>query len=55
MCFVLVINCHQEVKEDVVCGEFKGLFILFLLLLLLFFLLQLLIFQISKGWFVFLW
>ncbi len=56
MCFVLVINFHQEVEEDVVVGgEFKGLFILFLLLQLLLLLLQLLISQISKGWFMFLW
>ncbi len=56
VCFVLVINFHQEVEEDVVVGgEFKGLFILFLLLQLLLLLLQLLISQISKGWFMFLW
>jgi hypothetical protein len=53
VCFVLVINFHQEVKKDVVGGEFKGLFILFLLLQLLFFLLHLLISQISKVWFVY--
>jgi hypothetical protein len=44
VCFVLVINSHQKVEEDVVGGgEFNGFFILFLLLQLLLFLLQLLI------------
>jgi hypothetical protein len=44
-----VINFHQEVKEDVGGGgEFKGLFILFLLLQLLLFLLQLLSPQLQR-------